>query len=275
MALKYVIENITGMKYYDFLKQEVLDKINMNDTLVNIPKEKIDRVSNGNYDGRYDKHGNLIIRTKALKGIATDDKARILGQPEGNLSGHAGLFSTVSDMTKLARALIENKILNLEIRDEMAKNRRGYAFIKPDGTKNYAQYFGMLVYSKNPILASSEVRHFLSGKSFAAAGWSGTQTTIDPINNLNFTLLSNRSHNRMTYIDPSQRWRIIQNDVLGYRSIILPNGYEMMDATRYAFDRDEVINHCIELALEYKMLEEITEYSKNNDDIIENHKSIK
>lgn len=273
MALKYVIEKITGMKYYDFLKQEVLDKLGMDDTLVSIPKGKITRVSNSNYDGRFYQDGNVIIRTKAHKGIATDDKARILGQPEGILSGHAGLFSTSSDMTKLARALIENKVLNLDIRDEMAKNRRGYAFIKPDGTKNYAQYFGMLVYSKNPDLSSSEVQHSLSGKSFAAAGWTGTQTTIDPINNLNFTLLSNRSHNRMTFIDPSQRWRTIQNDVLGYKSIILPNGYEMMDASRYAFERDEVIRCCIELILQYKMLEDITGYSK--DIIEENHKTIK
>jgi len=273
MTLKYVIEKITGMHYSDFLKQEVLDKLAMEDTLVNIPQEKIARVANANYDGRLYQDGNYIIRNKALKGIATDDKARILGQPEGILSGHAGLFSTTTDMTKLDRALIENKILNLNIRDMMAKNRRGYAFIKPDGTKNYSQYFGMLVYSKNPDLSSSEVAHSLSGKSFAAAGWSGTQTTIDPVNNLNFTLLSNRSHNRMTFIDKTKKDQVIEHEN-GMKTIALPNGLSMIDATRYAWERDDIIRRCLELALEYKMLEDITGYSKENT-YEENHKTIK
>ena len=37
--------------------------------------------------------------------------ARILGQPEGIWSGHAGLFSNIEDMTKLSRGLIDGKIL--------------------------------------------------------------------------------------------------------------------------------------------------------------------
>ena len=277
MALKYVIEKITGMEYSVYLKHEVLDKLGMENTLVNIPNEKLYRVANSNYDARFYKDGKCIIRTKGEKGISTDDKARILGQPYGILSGHAGLFSTSSDMTKLARALIDDKILNSGIRDEMAKNRRGHAFIKSDGTKNYAQYFGMLVYSKNPNLSSSEVQHFLSTRSFAAAGWTGTQTTIDPINNLNFTLLSNRSHNRMTFIDESQKWRIIKYDNIGYQTIIVPNGnlkMEMIDSSKYAWERDDIIRLCLELALEYKMLEDITGLSKENTKT-EKHKIIK
>ena len=273
MALKYVIEKITGLTYYDYLKKEVLDKIGMSSTFVKIPDSRLDSTANSNYDGRYYDDGKYFIRTKATKGISTDDKARILGQPLGILSGHAGLFSSSSDMTKLARALIDNKILRVDIRDEMARNRRGFALIKPDGTKNYAQFFGMLCYSKNPNLPSSEVGHMLSGKSFASAGWSGTQQTIDPLNNINFTLLSNRSHNRMTVIGSSHKSEVHERED-GKRTIILPNGVEMIDATKYAFLRDDVIRKCLILALQYKMLEDITGYSKNNENIETSSKTI-
>ena len=274
MVLKYVIEKVSGLTYKEFLQKELLDKLNMDSTYVNIPNDKLDRVASGNYDGRYFKDGNYIIRENANLGVSTDDKARILGQPNGILSGHAGLFSSTSDMTKLARAIIDNKVLNLKVRDMMLKNRTGFAFQTPENSTKYRQYFGMLVYSKNPELSSSEVQHLLSGKAFASAGWSGTQQTIDPINNINLTLLSNRSHNRMTFIDITKKNRVITNDNIGFKSIILPNGYEMIDATRYAWDRDDIIRKCLELAMQYKMLEEVTNYSKNNDKIEEETRTV-
>lgn len=274
MVLKYVIEKISGMTYQEFVQKVILDKLGMTNTFVQVPDEKKEMVANSNYDLRVDNNNNFIVRTKAIKGVSTDDKARILGQPNGILSGHAGLFSNSSDMTKLARALIDNQILNLEIRDEMIKNRRGKFVIDAKGKKNFSQYFGMLVYSKNPNPVNTEVRHFLSGKSFASAGWSGTQQTIDPINNLNLTFLSNRSHNRLTSIAENQKYRIIHNDNVLYNSIISPYG-EFIDASRYAYERDDVITKCMELALEYKMLEDITGYSKNNNSIDETSRMIK
>ena len=49
----------------------------------------------------------------------------------------------------------------------------------------------------------------------------------------------------------------------------------LIDATRYAYDRDLIIRACLELALEYKILEDITSYSKDNDKVDDNSKSIK
>lgn len=259
MVLKYAIEKASGMKYEAYLLKEVLKDLDMKNTFVQIPEEKKNKVANGNYDGRYFKDGNFLIRTKAEPGISTDDKARVLGQPMGILSGHAGLFTNVEDMTKLQKALIENKILSLDTREYMAKNKSGFVFQDDQGRNKYSQYLGMLCYSKNPNLSSSEVHHPLSGRSFASAGWSGTQQTIDPINGINFTLLSNRSHNRMTFIDKDQKDKVVTKRN-GMKTIVLPGGIKMIDATRYAWDRDDVIHKCIELALQYKMLEDITEY---------------
>ena len=48
----------------------------------------------------------------------------------------------------------------------------------------------------------------------------------------------------------------------------------MIDATTYAWDRDDIIRKCLELAMQYKMLEEVTGYSKNNDKIEEETRTV-
>ena len=264
MILKYAIEKASGMKYYDFLNEVILKELNMENTFVKVPEKKLENTANSNYDGRYYKDGNFIIRTNATPGISTDEKARILGQPEGILSGHAGLFSNIEDMTKLSRGLIDGKILTDNDRNYMAKNQTGFKYRNEDGEQTYSTYLGMLCHSKSPIIERSEVHHPLSGRTFASAGWSGTQNTTDPLNKINFTLLSNRSHNRITYVDKAQQDKgFITSD--GAKRIFLPNGGTMIDSSRYAWDRDEIVHKCIDLALKYKLLEDITGYRKSKE----------
>ncbi len=255
MVLKYVIESTSGMNYYHFVEENILKKLNMKDTHVVVPKMKLDRVSSTNLDGKYYKDGNFAITTNAPKGIVYDPKAQIMGQKDGVLSGHAGMFSTANDMTNLAKGIISGKVINEEYVEMMAKNRTGRKYIEDDKEK-YIQYLGMLCYSKNPILADSELFHAMSGKSFASAGWTGTQLTVDPINELYFFMAANRSHNRMTFIDPAQRDKVEVNEN-GKKTILLPNGDVKIDATRFAWDRDAAIVHpTLKLTIQYKMLED-------------------
>lgn len=255
MVLKYVIESASGMNYYHFVEENILKKLNMKDTHVVVPKMKLDRVSSTNLDGKYYKDGNFAITTNAPKGIVYDPKAQIMGQKDGVLSGHAGMFSTANDMTNLAKGIISGKVINEEYVEMMAKNRTGRKYIEDDKEK-YIQYLGMLCYSKNPILADSELFHAMSGKSFASAGWTGTQLTVDPINELYFFMAANRSHNRMTFIDPAQRDKVEVNEN-GKKTILLPNGDVKIDATRFAWDRDAAIVHpALKLTIQYKMLED-------------------
>ena len=255
MVLKYVIESASGMNYYHFVEENILKKLNMKDTHVVVPKMKLNRVSSTNLDGKYYKDGNFAITTNAPKGIVYDPKAQIMGQKDGVLSGHAGMFSTANDMTNLAKGIISGKVINEEYVEMMAKNRTGRKYIEDDKEK-YIQYLGMLCYSKNPILADSELFHAMSGKSFASAGWTGTQLTVDSINELYFFMAANRSHNRMTFIDPAQRDKVEVNEN-GKKTILLPNGDVKIDATRFAWDRDAAIVHpALKLTIQYKMLED-------------------
>lgn len=245
----------------------------MIDTHVIVPKCKLDRVASTNLDGKYYKDGNFAITKNVSKGTVYDPKAQIMGQQIGNLSGHAGLFSTADDMTSLAKGIIGGQIINDKYVEEMAKNRTGKEYLENEKTK-YVQYLGYLCYSKNPILGDSELFHAMSGRSFASAGWTETQITVDPINNLFLFMSVNRSHNRMTFIDPAQREKVME-DEKGKKEIILPDGSIKIDATRFAWDRDEVVVHpALKLAIQYKMVEDLYKLMNEKVEIDEKTKYI-
>ncbi|MEG0025907.1 MAG: serine hydrolase domain-containing protein [Bacilli bacterium] len=257
MVLKYVIEKVSTMDFYPFVSENILKKLDLNDTHVLVPASKIDRVVNTNYDGRLYKDGNFMMTTEAEKGTAYDAKARIMGQKEGVLSGHAGMFSTADDMTKLAKGMIDASFIDEDYIRKMAKNRTGNIYYDDKGNKKFTQYLGMLCYSKNPILGDSEVFHALSGNSLASAGWTGMQLTIDPANELYFFMGANRSHNRMTFIDSEQKHQI-KTGKDGENMLVLPDGNVKIDATKFAWERDDVVVYpALKLAIQYKMLEDI------------------
>lgn len=249
MILKFVIEKVTGVPFYDFINKHILKKAGMNDTFVKVPNEKLCNLALTGKDGFYYKDGNYKINDLVKAGDCYDAKARIMGQGDGNLSGHAGLFSTANDMSNLSTSLINREIINDYNLCHMADNETG---VKGKSI----QYLGRLCYSKNPIQDSSEVYHPLSGRAFASAGWTGTQLTIDPDNEIFYSLLSNRSNNRMTFID-SDKQKLVFKGLNGEKLITLPNGKTMVDATKYAWDRDEFLVHpVISLAIQNKFLED-------------------
>lgn len=264
MVLKYVIEKVTNMKYYEFVKENIIEPAKMSDTNVQIKEEDYNRLALTGNNGFYYKDGNYRINTDVKLGDCYDEKARIMGQKNGNLSGHAGLFSTSLDMSNLSQSLLRRELLTDNEMFHMADNETGKKGMS-------IQYLAKLCYSKNPVQEDSEVYHPLSGRTFASAGWTGTQVTVDPLNDIFYTLLSNRSCNRMTFIDASKK-ELVKTDDSGRKSIILPNGKEMIDATRYAWDRDAALVHpAIELTIQYKFLEKI--YEDEEKELINEHQT--
>ena len=254
MVLKYVIEEVSGMNYYQYVKENILDKLNMKDTHIIVPKMKLDRVASTNLGVKYYKDGNINITTHN-NGTVYDEKAQILLPKE---SGHAGMFSTVNDMSNLSKGIIGGQVIDEKYVRRMAKNRIGRKYIENNEEK-YVQYLGYLCYAKNPCYLDTEVFHAMSGRTFASAGWTGTQLTVDPINEIYFFMAGNRSHNRMTYIDPVHRDKVSTNEN-NKKTIVLPNGKVMTDSTRYAWDRCyDIINPALSLSLQYKMLEDLYE----------------
>lgn len=257
MVLKYVIEKASGMKYDAFLKENIFLPFHMEDSYVLVPKRKLDRVASTNFDFKYYNEDSFSITNNEREAVY-DPKAQKMGQMEGILSGHAGLFSTARDMSNFAKNLINETIFSKEVLEKFSKNRTGRVYVENEKIK-YVQYFGMLCYSKYPNLCGTEVEHALSGKTFASAGWTGTYFTVDPLNDIYLFLGSNRSHNRVTSIDPINQNKISVEEN-GRKTIVLPNKERKIITTGFAFDRNSaVVSPALKLTIQYKMLEDFYE----------------
>lgn len=264
LVLKYVIEGASLMSYYDFITKYILSKLEMKDTLVGVSGFKLDRTASTIGGARYYKDGNFSIDTLSRLGVSHDPKSRVLGNELGDLTGHAGLFSTASDMSKLAHGIINNIVIDDKYLEEMVKNKTGRKYIE-DGREKYIQYLGSLCYSKHPRQSDSELFHAMSGRSFGSGGFVGTQFTVDPVNELFFFMGANRVHNRLVDLPKEREDEIITLEN-GKRILKLPNGEYITDASRFAWDRDdEIVHPSLKLAIQYKMLEDF--YKLTNEKI--------
>lgn len=118
---------------------------------------------------------------------------------QNGVGGHAGLFSNATDMAGFMQMLLNKgeyggeRYLSKSVIDEYTacqfcpKNRRGAGFDKP-------------VVSGNGGPTTSAV----SKLSFGHTGFTGTMAWADPVNNINYVFLSNR-----TYPD-AENWKIVK-----------------------------------------------------------------
>ena len=246
MILKYIVEEVTGMNFYQYVYNNILVPGKMNNTFVKVPESSFDKIVNCNFDYRLLPDGKIIVRDYIYKGISSDTKAISLGQPSGYLSGHAGIFSTSDDMVSFGKGLMNGTILHPALTNEMAKNRTGNA-------SSLLPYYGFLCTSKHPNKYISDMHQGLSGNSLSMSGWTGTYFCIDPTNKINLTFLSNRVHNRLTSVSENQKYRLIgkDNKHLDY------NGNQIIDASLYGFERRKITEAYLSLAIQEKMLEDI------------------
>ena len=193
MALKYAVEAASGMALYDYLQQNVLRPLGMSETFSRVPKALYARLVDYNYERRI-VNGAYTVDTGCVPGQTHDYKARVLRGEDGDLCGHAGLFSTMGDLVRLAQGLIHDRLFSRETLLEIGKNRTGYA--RADG--GYTQYLGYLCYAKHPEQTYSEVPGCFGDRTLALNGFTGNHFSVDPEQNRFMILLCNRIHNRVT-----------------------------------------------------------------------------
>ena len=253
MVLKYVVEKASGMSYYHFIETYILNKANMPQT--SYKPIDIERVASTNY--RTQIMGDGTVKVDFYDdGQVNDPKAQIFQSTDGDLCGHAGMFSTASDMSNLALSIINGSILSKEEINNITKNQTGSLYYE-NGIKKSHQYFGYLCFLKNPVLKQSEVYHALSAKAFAYAGYTGTQFTVDPVNGVYLFLGSNRVHDRVTFIDPSFSLLTFKNSI-NRNLVVVPGEGLKVDSRSFAYDRDYYIIHpLLRLSMQYKMLDEL------------------
>ena len=149
MILKDVFEKVMNVSFEQLVKTYILDKLNINDIYLKIPKDKI----------------HLITGTpNIIHGLPNDPK--VLGA--GGYSGHAGMFSTSDALIKLGKGIYSSNILEEKTSD-----------LYTVGKKDNRAILGTVYVSHKEGVKRSFVSNMSSNKSFALQGSTKTQLNVD------------------------------------------------------------------------------------------------
>lgn len=180
MLLGFIIEKISGMNLDMFAKEYIFKPLEMVDTCYN-PSD-LDRCAPT--EMRDDE-----IYKGFLRGKVHDEKAYILG----GVAGHAGVFSTIMDLSHFIKMILDNGIYN------------GKRFLSK---ASIDLLFTPQVEEKNGLSLNNEIRtigwilggswpscgDLASKETIHHTGYTGTNIFIDRKNKIGFTMLSNRVH---------------------------------------------------------------------------------
>ncbi len=170
IILGILIERVTGKSLDELAKKEIFEKLEMKEMMFN-PVD-IERCA------PTEQEGDIYIR-----GIVHDRKARLFN----GVAGHAGVFSTIFDVTKFAQMVLNNgmyngcQILSKEIVD---------MWYKPTFKDAHGRYRTIgWIEGKH-----SNVCDDISNKAIYHQGFTGNRMLIDKANDLSIIVLSNRVH---------------------------------------------------------------------------------
>ncbi|WP_129590473.1 penicillin binding protein PBP4B [Cryobacterium aureum] len=204
MILGLLVEQIAGETLDDFVEREIMAPLGLHDTVFTplmrgfLPTDIAATELNGNTrDGHVDfgvfPDGTAVpVRTGVIQGEVHDEKAFY---SMGGVSGHAGLFSTVGDLSVLTQVMLNGGLYNgtelfsREVVDEFTTPR---SLTGSDADASTIA-LGWRVHSR----VGDGYYYFDCGpsrSSFGHQGWTGTLTVIDPHYNLSIAILSNFRH---------------------------------------------------------------------------------
>lgn len=197
MVLGDVVAGASGMKLEDCMRSRIFAPLGMHETTAYVQQTK--RIRCVSCDGEHRiERGRYILREGIAAGTPHDPKARLLS-PEGtDLCGHAGLFSTVGDLTKLCRGMLAEKVVSRASLRAMARNRMGRK--QPDGS--WTQYLGSQCYVKHPYQYFSEIPVYMSDQAIGLSGFTGHHLSVDPETGIFVVCLGNRVLDRLTVLVP-------------------------------------------------------------------------
>ncbi len=186
ILLAGVIESVSGQNIHEFSRDVLFRPLGL-PTMGYLPLERLPahRIPPSEHDS--------LWRKQRVQGFVNDQTAALLG----GISGHAGLFSNAAEMAVLMQLLLneghyggERYFSEATVREftraafDHKGNRRGLGFDKPALNREGP---GPSCWSASPM-------------SFGHSGFTGTYAWADPVENLVYVFLSNR-----TWPDPGNR----------------------------------------------------------------------
>ncbi len=173
ITLGKIVEKITGIRLDDYVEETFFKPLGMTKTMY-MPAESLwTTIAPTEYDS--------LFRKKLIQGVVHDENAYSLN----GVSGHAGLFSTASDLSIFMYMLMNNGSYN------------GQQFINPETiklftTKQETKYTRGLGWDTKTVNGYSTAGTLFSEKSFGHTGFTGTSIWCDPARNLSVIFLTNR-----------------------------------------------------------------------------------
>lgn len=237
LVLKYIVESVTNTGFDDFLRDNIFIPLNMKTTYGNVPTDKLNSCVCYNYEHKI-INGKYIIDKNVKHGMPHDPKARILRSQSSIISGHAGIFSTLSDMVKFCQGLLSGKFISYRTLSMIGVNQSGY--LKPSG--EYQQYMGLICFSKSVVKRFSEVPEWMGQKAFALSGYTGCHLAIDPESGIFEVMLGNRCHNRLSLIHPIEDLTSYNINLDGSGAVIWEDGREVVSSFQYVYNKDEYLH---------------------------------
>ena len=174
ITLYKVIETITEQSFTSFVKKEILSPLDMSESGFN-PIFSRDRYAATEFSEKLNGY---------KLGIVHDDNTEAMN----GISGHAGVFSTISDLNKYASMIENNGIYNgkrILSSVSLELSRRNY-------TPFDTEHRGLGWILKGPVLSSCG--DYFSSRSYGHTGFTGTSMWFDPEVDLRVILLTNRVH---------------------------------------------------------------------------------
>lgn len=177
ILLGEVISSIDGAALDQVVHHRVLQPLQMEDTCFNPPADLLDRIA---------PTEDCPWRGRVVRGQVHDENAVVMG----GVSGHAGLFSTAVDVSRIGAAMLcapdavtGDPYLHNAVIQLMTRN-----YTKAKGEN---RGLGFLLAGLN-----SPGGDLMSASSFGHTGFTGTSIWVDPEKQLYAVLLSNRIHPR-------------------------------------------------------------------------------
>ena len=188
IVLGKIIESVSQSSLDEYVDSVVFKPLGMKTTFYNPPIEKIKRIIPTEYSSLY---GETII------GYVHDENAKSIG----GIAGHAGLFSTASDLSIFSQMMLNGGIYGWK------------RIFKSQSVTNFTKRANIIEGSSRALgwdtpSGQSSGGVYLSGSSFGHTGFTGTSLWIDPENQIFVILLTNAVHPNRNYKNPNYfDWR--------------------------------------------------------------------
>ncbi|WP_413375414.1 serine hydrolase domain-containing protein [Alkalihalobacillus sp. 1P02AB] len=174
ITLYQIIEAVTEERFEDFVQKEVFEPLEMKETGFN-PTFSEKRYAATEYSESLQSY---------KQGIVHDDNTEFMG----GISGHAGLFSTMSDLTHFAEMIASDGVYKgktILSAPSLQISRKNYSPFD-------SEFRGLGWILKSNIVSSCG--DLFSPQSYGHTGFTGTSIWFDPKIDLRVILLTNRVH---------------------------------------------------------------------------------